>query len=70
MKKQTKKKHVHAGGYVARVEVELVEDETGWSPYLEVEEAQKLDKVRKALEEGDLQDAAQYGEIYEMRKVS
>ncbi len=70
MSKQTKTKRVHAGGYMAKVKVELIEDETGWSPYLELEEAHKLDKVRQALKDGDLNTAAQHGEIYELRKVS
>jgi hypothetical protein len=34
MKKLTRTKHVHAGGYIARVKVELIEDDAGWSPYL------------------------------------
>jgi len=34
MQKRTKTKYVHQGQYVAAVEVTLIEDETGWSPYL------------------------------------
>ncbi len=49
MKQRKKAKYVHEGQYVAEVHVELLEDETGWSPYLSVEDAYKLDDVRDAL---------------------
>lgn len=70
MKKRLKTKYVHEGKYVAEVEVSLIEDETGWSPYLSVEDAYKLDDVRTALREGDLDSAACYGRIYELREVA
>ena len=54
MRRRKKIKYVHEGRYVAEVEVELIEDETGWSPYLRVEDAYKLDKIREALRRGDL----------------
>ena len=31
---------------MAEVEVELLEDDTGWSPYLSVEDAYKLDDIK------------------------
>ena len=33
--------------YVAEVDVELIESDNGWSPYLSVGDAYKLDDVRK-----------------------
>jgi len=42
-------KLIHEGRYAAEVPVELIEDDTGWSPYLSVEDAKKLDAVRLAL---------------------
>ncbi|MDY6822345.1 MAG: hypothetical protein SWH68_00885 [Thermodesulfobacteriota bacterium] len=65
-----KVKCVHEGQYVAEVEIELVEDDTGWSPYISVDEAFKLDDVREALRNGDLKSAAKYGRIYELRQVA
>ena len=65
-----KVKCFHAGQYVAEVEVELVEDDTGWSPYISVDDAFKLDDVREALRRGDLESAAKYGRIYELRLVA
>jgi hypothetical protein len=70
MKQRKKSKYVHEGQYVAEVDVELLEDETGWSPYLSLEDAYKLDDVREALRQGDLESAAKYGRIYELRPVA
>ena len=70
MKKRKKTKYVHEGQYVAEVDVELLEDETDWSPYLSVEDAYKLDDVRDALRRGDIGAATKYGRIYELRPVA
>lgn len=70
MTQRKKSKYVHEGQYVAEVDVELLEDETGWFPYLSVEDAYKLDDVRDALRRGDLESAAKYGRIYELRLVA
>ncbi len=42
MKKRKRVKLIHEGRYVAEVDVDLLEDETGWSPYLSPEDAYKL----------------------------
>ena len=70
MNQRKKSKYVHEGQYVAEVQVELVEDDTGWSPYLSVADAYKLDDVRDALRRGDLASAAKYGRIYELRPIA
>jgi len=70
MKQRNKLKYVHEGQYVAEVDIELLEDETGWSPYLSVEDAYKLDDVRDALRRRDMESAAKYGRIYELRPVA
>jgi len=70
MKRRKKTKYVHEAQYVAEVEVDLVEDETEWSPYLSIEDAYKLDDVRDALRRGDLESAVRYGRIYELRPVA
>jgi hypothetical protein len=68
--KRQKKKFVHEGKYVAEVNVELIDDDTGWAPYLSLGDAYKLDNVREALRKGDLKSAEQYGRIYELCPVS
>ena len=70
MKQRKKSKYVHEGLYVAEVDIELLEDDTGWSPYLSIEDAYKLDDVRDALRRRDLESAAKYGRIYELRPVA
>lgn len=67
---RTKTKYIHEGKFVAEIEIELLEDDTGWSPYLSAEDALKLDDVRQALRRGDLATAAQFGRIYELRPVA
>ena len=69
MRLRKKIKYVHEGNYVAEVEVELLEDSTGWSPYISVQDAYKLDDVRDAIREGDFESAGRYGRIYELRPV-
>jgi hypothetical protein len=63
-------KHIHEGRYVAEVDVELIEDEGGWSPYLSPEDACKLDDVREALRRGDLKLASTMSRVYELRPVA
>jgi len=46
MMRRKKTKYIHEGRYVAEVEVELIEGEGGWSPYLSVDDAYRLDDFR------------------------
>ncbi len=55
---------------MAELEVELLEDDSGWSPHLSVEDAYKLDNVPIALRQGDLESAAKHGRIYKLRPVT
>ena len=59
-------KFVREGSYAAEVDVELIEDDNGWSPYLSVEDAKKLDEVREALRRGDLKSAAKLGRVFRL----
>ena len=53
------KRLIREGDFVAEVDVQLVEEEGGWSPYLSLEDAGKLDAVRDALRAGDITRGAQ-----------
>jgi hypothetical protein len=64
------RKLVHEGQYVAEVEVELIESDDAWAPYLSVEEARKLDEVRKALRRGDLLGAGKLARVYRLTPVN
>jgi hypothetical protein len=63
-------KIVHEGKYAAEIPVDLIEEEGGWSPYLSVQDATKLDAVRKALRQGDVATAAKYGRVFQLLPVS
>jgi hypothetical protein len=63
-------KLVHEGKYAAEVDVELIEDGTGWAPYLSVADTQKLDLVRRALQQGNVVAAAEHARVYELTPVS
>jgi hypothetical protein len=63
-------KLIHQGRYAAEIPIELIEDDTGWSPYLSVEDATKLDAVRRALREGDVAAAAKYGRVFALVQVA
>ena len=67
---RTSIKLIHEGKYAAEVPVELIEEEGGWSPYLSLEDAKKLETVRLALRRGDLKAAARLGQIYELKPVA
>lgn len=49
MKKRMHTKLIREGRYIAEVDVELIETDDDWSPYLSLEDSYKLDDVRNAL---------------------
>ena len=63
-------KIVREGKYVAEVDVELLEEETGWSPYLSLDDAYKLDDVREALRRGDITAASRSSRVSSLTPVS
>jgi len=63
-------KIVHEGHYVALVDVELTYTDEGWSPYLSLEDAYRLDDIREALKQGDLKTASKLGRIYKLTRVA
>jgi len=69
MKKKKRVKFVHEGQYVAEVEVELIDVDDGWSPYISVEDAYRLDDARAALRDGDFVAAAKIGNVYTLTPV-
>ncbi|MEI6719741.1 MAG: hypothetical protein WCO67_03170 [Betaproteobacteria bacterium] len=68
MTKRTK--YIHEGRYVAEVDVNLQVDTAGWSPYLTVEDACRLDDVRDALRRGDLSAAVALARVYTLEPVA
>ena len=68
------KRLVREGEWVAEVEVQLLEDvdkRQGWAPYVSLEDACKLDDVREALREGDIELASRLAEnVYRLTPVA
>ena len=62
-------KFIEEGKYAAKVPVELIEDDTAWSPYLTPDDVRKLDTVRLALKRGDVAEAAKYGRVFELTPI-
>jgi hypothetical protein len=70
MKKRVRTKLVQEGNYVAEVDVELLETEDEWSPYLSLDEAYKLDDVRDALRRGDVKFAARHSRVFTLTPIA
>lgn len=69
MNKRRHAKLVHEGKYVAEVDIELIDTEGGWSPYLSLEDAEKLDDVREALRREDISTASKLARVYRLTPV-
>ncbi len=70
MNKRRHTKIVREGNYLAEVQVELIDTSEGWSPYLTLEDAYKLDDVREALRRGDFKTAGQLGHVFKLTPVA
>ena len=70
MKKRRHTKLVREGTYAAEVDVELIDADDGWSPYLSLEDAYRLDAVREALGGGDIQAAARHARVFALTPIS
>jgi len=67
MRKRTK--YIHEGKYVAEVDVELMEGDDDWAPYLSVQDAERLDAVRDLLRARDLKGASRHARVYELKPI-
>ena len=63
-------KLVHEGQYAAEVDIEVIETDTGWSPYLSLEDAYKLNDVRSALRRGDIKSASRLARVFTLNPVT
>jgi len=59
------KEFVHEGKYAAEVAVDLIEDDTAWSPYLSPSDARKLDVAPWRYCRG-----AKHGRVFELTPVA
>jgi hypothetical protein len=70
MMKRHHTKLIHEGEYVAEVDVELIDTDEGWSPYLSVDDAHRLDEVRESLRNGDLKKAAKISRVFILTPIA
>jgi hypothetical protein len=61
---------VREGKYATEVPIELIEEEGGWSPYLSLDDARKLEAVKLALRKGDIAEVSKYGRVFELLPIS
>jgi len=64
------KKLIQEGEYMAEVNVELIYADEEWSPYLSLDDTQKLDEIREAMRRGDLKTAAKYRQVYSLTRTA
>lgn len=69
MKKKTTK-YIHEGQYVAAVEVDLIHSDEGWAPYISLEDALKLDEIREALRNKNINLAGTYSKVFRMEPLA
>ena len=70
MNKRRHTKLVREGAYAAEVEVELIDAEGGWAPYLSLDDAHRLDEVREALRRGDIRAASRLARVFSLTPLS
>lgn len=70
MTKRHHTKLIHEGEYIAEVDVEILDTGEGWSPYLSLEDARKLDEVRESLRAGALKRAKTLARVFILKPVS
>ncbi len=55
---------------MAEVDIELIETDEAWSPYLSLEGAEKLDDVRVALRREDIDTKSKLSKVYRLSPVN
>ncbi len=64
-------KLVREGTWAAELDVDLIETDHEWAPYVSADDVRKLDDVRRALRRGDIKSAQQLGaRVFEMKPVA
>jgi hypothetical protein len=69
MTRRSLTKLIHEGQYAAEVDVQLIDAEDAWSPYLSLEDAKKLEEVRQALRREDLSRATELARVFELTPI-
>lgn len=69
MNKRTER--IREGNYFAEFEITLHDDpKSPWSPYVDMDDIRKTDRIRLALRRGEIAAAAKEAEVFELRPVA
>jgi hypothetical protein len=63
-------KRLREGNLLAEVQVALIPDDNSWAPYLSLEDARKLERVKSALKRGDAVAAARDAKVFEVMALA
>lgn len=66
MNSRKETKLIREGPLVAEVEVELTDFDRPWGPYLSVQDADRLDRVRDALRRSDVAGAGKLARVFRL----
>lgn len=72
MSDTTKKQHIryiHEGDFAAEVLIHLESPHSAWGPYISPDDVRKMERVRKALREGDFPTASKLAKVYRLVAV-
>jgi hypothetical protein len=63
-------KMIHVGEYAAEVSIEMIYTDDEWSPFLSLEDAEKLDDVREALHRKDFVTAQKLASVFALSPLA
>jgi hypothetical protein len=70
MYKRKHTKFIVEGKYVAEVEVEIIDTDEGWSPYISLDDALKLDNIRESLKKKDIKTAKKSAKVFTLSPIA
>jgi len=70
MNKRKHKKFIIEGKYVAEVEINIIDSDEGWSPYISLDDALKLDKIRESLKKNDIEAAKKSAKVFTLSPIA
>jgi hypothetical protein len=62
-------KRLRQGNLMAEVKVTSIPDDDAWGPYLSLDDANKLERVKQALKLGDIEAASKDSTVFEVSQV-
>lgn len=68
---RTRKQQIREGRFFAEFDITLHDDVASpWSPYVDPDDIEKTDRIRRALRQGDVTAAAKEAKIFELHPVA